>query len=204
MAKQKSKKLEPQAVEEPAAPETEEPNLGGRPTSFRPEYAREAAMLCKLGATDQELADFFDVTIRTINRWKVVHPEFADALRRGKDVADERVEASLYHRAMGLEYEEANPVKLKKVLYDGDGKKVAEEERVEIVMVKKVIPADTTAAVFWLKNRRAEQWRDIQRHEHGKPGEFEALSNEELDAEIEAAIQARTQTSAEASKKVRH
>lgn len=200
MTKPKSKKSKPQAAAAPKTPEPEEQNLGGRPTSFRPEYARDAAMLCKLGATDQELAEFFDVTIRTINRWKVVHPEFAEALKRGKDVADERVEASLYHRAMGLEYEEANPVKLKKVIYDSEGKKVAEEERVEIVMVKKVIPADTTAAVFWLKNRRAEQWRDIQRHEHGKPGEFDGLSNEELDEEIEAAIRARE----EASKQARH
>lgn len=177
----KIKKAKALAPKPDKVPEPEGPNLGGRPTSFLPEYAREAAMLCKLGATDQELADFFDVTIRTINRWKVVHPEFAEALKRGKDVADERVEASLYHRAMGLEYEEANPVKLKKVTYDGDGKKVAEEERVEIVMVKKVIPADTTAAMFWLKNRRTEQWRDIQRHEHGKPGEFSDLSDAELD-----------------------
>lgn len=149
------------------------------------EYIRQAEALCRLGATDQELADFFDVSDRTLNRWKITRPEFAEALKRGKEPADDRVQDSLYHKAMGLEYEEAHPVKLKKIIYGADGKKIQEEERVEIVMVKKIIPADTTAAIFWLKNRRAEEWRDVQRHEHGRPGDFARMTDEELLAKAE-------------------
>lgn len=164
----------------PATEKEPEPAVMGRPTDYRPEYAREATVLCSLGATDAQLADAFDVTVRTINRWKVTHEEFAAAIRKGKEPADDRVEDTLYHRAMGTEYERAHPVKLKKVIYGADGKKIQEEERVEIVMVKEVIPPDTTALIFWLKNRRKEQWRDVQQHEHGRPGDFERLSDDEL------------------------
>ena len=156
----------------------------GRPTSYRPEFARDTMFLCRLGATDAELADFFDVTVRTLNRWKVTHPDFAEAIRRGKEPADDRVEDSLYHRAMGTEYEKAHPIKLKKIVYGPDGKKIQEEERVEVVMVKEVIPPDTTAMIFWLKNRRAEQWRDIHKHEHGQPGDFDRMSDDDLQAFI--------------------
>lgn len=156
----------------------------GRPTSYQPKCAKEAMLLCKLGATDPEMAEFFEVNVRTLNRWKITHPDFAEAIRKGKEPADDRVEDSLYHRALGTEYEEAKPVKLKKTTYDADGKKQMEEERVEVVMVKKVIPADTTAMIFWLKNRRNKAWRDVQQVEHGKPGDFSHLSNEDLDDTI--------------------
>lgn len=188
MAKKK-KQAAPPAPPTPEAPLT----AMGRPTSYLPEYTRQAEQLCQLGATDAEMADFFDVTVRTINRWKVTHPEFSVAIRRGKASADNRVEDSLYHRAMGTEYEKAHPVKLKKVIYDNEGRKVAEEERVEVVMVKEIIPPDTTAMIFWLKNRRKEAWRDMQQHEHGKPGEFDAMD----DAALDAAILEQTQALAE-------
>lgn len=164
----------------PQAPEPVEVDpLMGRPTLYDPAYTRAVQFMCRAGATDVDLADFFDVTVRTINRWKVTHPEFAAAMKRGKEAADDRVEDSLYHRAMGTEYEEAHPIKLKEVEYS-DGKRVKETERVEVVMVKKVIPADTTAAIFWLKNRRKSDWRDVHQHEHGRPGDFEDLSDDQL------------------------
>ena len=168
----------------PKADPEREPTVMGRPTSYRPEFAREALLLCKLGATDPEMADFFEVNVRTLNRWKVTHADFAEAIRRGKEPADDRVEDSLYHRAMGTEYEEARPVKLKTITYDDKGQKKTEAEHVQVVMVKKVIPADTTAMIFWLKNRRNKAWRDVQQHEHGNPGDFSRLSDDELDAEI--------------------
>ncbi len=161
------------------APEPE-PTVMGRPTDYRPEYAREAMVLCQLGATDAQLADAFDVTVRTVNRWKVTHPDFAAAIRKGKEPADDRVEDTLFHRAMGTEYEKAHPFKVKKIIYGSDGKKIQEEERIEVVMVKEVIPPDTTALIFWLKNRRKDQWRDTHQHEHGRPGDFDQLSDDDL------------------------
>lgn len=156
----------------------------GRPTSYLPEYARVATALCTAGATDLELSECFGVSERTVNRWKLTHPEFAQACKAGKNEPDERVQRSLFHRAMGMEYEKAHPIKVKKITYDDKGKKVLEEERVEVVMVKEIIPPDTTAMIFWLKNRRALEWRDVHKHEHGRAGEFDNMTLEELKAKI--------------------
>lgn len=168
------------AIEKQENPqETEETQPVGRPTSYRPEYASHALALCQLGATDAELADYFGVAVRTIANWQSRYPEFHEALRTGKSEADDRVQRSLYQRAMGTEYEEAHPIKVKKTLYE-NGKKVAEEERIEVVMVKRIVPADTTAAIFWMKNRRSKEWRDVHKVEHGGAGAFDDLSDAQL------------------------
>jgi hypothetical protein len=78
---------------------------GGRPTSYRPEYAEQARKLCELGATDYELADFFDVDVVTVHRWRHTHDEFCNAVISGKNFADERVQRSLYQRAVGYTFE---------------------------------------------------------------------------------------------------
>ncbi len=178
MAKKTAKK-QPAAALEPV-----EPAPVGRPSSYDPDFTRQAEALCRLGATDQDLADFFAVSTRTINRWKVTCPEFVGAIRRAKEPADERVQDSLYHRAQDREVEEEQAIKVKKVAYGPDGKKILEEEKIEVVTVRKFIPADTTAMIFWLKNRRKQEWRDVQQHEHGKPGDFSSLEDQELDALI--------------------
>lgn len=125
----------------------------GRPTKFKPEYVVQAEKLCQLGATDQDIADFFEVDLRTIYRWKASHEDFCHALRIGKDVADERVERSLYQKAVG---------------YEQDAVKIfmpaGAEAPVYAPYREKVAP-DTTACIFWLKNRRKEDWRDKQQHE---------------------------------------
>jgi hypothetical protein len=74
---------------------------GGRPTDYSPAYNIQAAKLCALGATDEEIADFFDVDVRTIYRWKEKHPEFCQALKSNKDALDARVEKSLFQNAIG-------------------------------------------------------------------------------------------------------
>lgn len=141
--------------------------MAGRPSSYRPEFAEQAVKLCQLGATDAELADFFKVTTVTIWRWQSAHPEFCNALKRGKDAADERVERSLYARATGYTHDAV------KIFMPAGAKKPVYAEYQEHV------PPDTTAAIFWLKNRRAEQWRDkseqVIRHEH-----VNSLSDDEL------------------------
>lgn len=121
---------------------------GGRPTKYKPEYARQAAKMCELGATDDELADFFEVTRKTLCNWKSKHKEFLRALTLGKEASDARVVSSLYHRAMGYSHDEERIV-------TQDGKP-------EIVTVTRHYPPDTTAAIFWLKNRDPEKWREKQ------------------------------------------
>lgn len=121
--------------------------MAGRPTKYRPEFCEQASKLCKLGATDRELADFFGVKEWTINRWKAEYPEFSHALKLAKEESDNRVEQSLYRRALGYSHDAV------KILLTKDGD-VYREEYVEHY------PPDTTACIFWLKNRRPDAWRD--------------------------------------------
>lgn len=120
----------------------------GRPTLYKEDYAKQAKKLALLGATDQEMADFFEVDVRTIYRWKHDHDAFCQALKAGKDVADERVERSLYQKAIGYEQDEV------KIFMPGGA-----SEPVYAPFRAKIAP-DTTAAIFWLKNRRSKDWRD--------------------------------------------
>ena len=129
----------------------------GRPSKYDPKYVEQAEKLCLLGATEAEVADFFKVDVVTIYRWKVAHPEFCNALKVGKEAADNRVEQSLYHRALGYSH--------KAVKIFNDQGAPLEVEYTEHY------PPDTTACIFWLKNRRRDSWRD--RHDHeltGKDG----------------------------------
>ena len=117
----------------------------GQPTLYRAEYVEQARKLCeKFGATDRELADFFGVCLATVANWKVEHPQFLDALKTSKEVADRRVVESLYQRALGYDVES-------KISLDDTG-----SEMVEI----KHFPADPTSMIFWLKNRQPKDWRD--------------------------------------------
>lgn len=125
----------------------------GRPSKYKPEFAVQARQLTDLGATDRELATFFEVAESTLNLWKLAYPEFSESLKLGKDAADKRVEQSLYHRARGYSHEAV------KILMTKDGD-VYREEYVEHY------PPDTTAAIFWLKNRKPAEWRDKQEVEH--------------------------------------
>jgi hypothetical protein len=126
-----------------------------RPTKFKPEFAEQAQKLCRLGATDIDLADFFKVSDRTIYRWQTEHPEFCQALKVGKEAADDRIERSLYHKAAGYTFES-----VKIFMPSGSDKPVYAPYREHV-------PPDTTAAIFWLKNRRPGDWRDKTEVKHG-------------------------------------
>lgn len=130
---------------------------GGRPPKYSQEYADQARKLCLLGATDEEIASFFDVEVRTIYRWKLDHDEFCQALKVGKAEADDRVERSLYQKAIGYRQQAIK-------IFMPAGK----DDPVYAPYVEHMAP-DTTAAIFWLKNRRSQDWRDKQDHEHSGP-----------------------------------
>lgn|SRR5574343_159851 len=128
----------------------------GRPTAYKAEFAAQAEKLCALGATDLELADFFGVDVRTVYRWKHDNPDFCQALKVGKDALDDRVERSLYQRAVGYSFNSEK-------LFHFQGM-VTRADTVEHV------PPDPGAALSWLKNRRGDKWRDKIEHEHGVTG----------------------------------
>lgn len=137
----------------------------GRPTKYKDEYVEQAYKLCLLGHTDEELATFFDVHISTIYEWKLEYIEFSDAIKRGKDIADMEVAQKLLDRAMGAKTTKQQAIKLKTIDYD-NGKKCSETERIEVVELQDEAPPDTTALIFWLKNRKTSAWRDKQVTEH--------------------------------------
>ena len=129
---------------------------GGRPSAYKPEYVKQARKLCLLGATDKQLADFFGVSEKTLNTWKKAHPEFLQSLKEAKEEADNRVVRSLFERANGYTHPEE--------------KIFCSEGTVVRAKTTKQYPPDTTACIFWLKNRCKEDWRDKVDHEHGGPG----------------------------------
>lgn len=100
------------------------------------------------GMTDEQLAERMNITPSTLYEWKKRYPEISEALKKGKEVVDIQVENALLKRALGYSYEEV------KTEVTADGKKVT-------TTTKEVIP-DTTAQIFWLKNRRPDKWRDKQ------------------------------------------
>lgn len=125
----------------------------GRPTDYRPEFVARCAELCAQGATDAELADEFEVSVRTLYSWRNRYPEFLQALKTNKELADERVERSLYERATGYERDSV------KIFLAKDGSVVEAPFREHV-------PPDSTAMIFWLKNRKPVQWRDKVDLEH--------------------------------------
>lgn len=125
---------------------------GGRTSDYKQEYAEMAYKIALLGATDKELAEIFDVSEQTINNWKKQHKDFFLALKRGKSIADANIVDRLYQRAMGFEHDSEEI----KVVSMGSG----EGSEVVRVPVRKVYPPDTVAAIFWLKNRQKNNWRD--------------------------------------------
>ena len=133
----------------------------GRPSKFKPEFVDQARKLAELGATDREIADFFDVTEVTINRWKATNAEFCSSIKVGKQAADDRVEQSLYRKATGYSFDSE-----KIFQYEG--------EVIRAATVEHVPPSDT-AAIFWLKNRRKDEWRDRHDVQHSIDGDLAAV-----------------------------
>ena len=72
-----------------------------RPTKYQELFATQAKKLCRLGATNEELADFFEVAVSTIYEWQLKQESFSEALKGGKLLADAEVADKLYHRALG-------------------------------------------------------------------------------------------------------
>src|SRR3984893_18381590 len=121
----------------------------GRRSLYKPEFAEQAYGLCLAGATNQELADGFDVGHSTIDNWLRNHSEFAQAVRSGRSLADGKVAHALYSRAVGYSYESTRVL-----LHCGEP--VAVRHTVHL-------PPDIRAGIFWLRNRRPQQWRTASR-----------------------------------------
>lgn len=101
------------------------------------------------GLTDEQIAQNMGISRSTLNEWKNKYQDISDTLKKGKEVVDLQVENALLKRALGYSYEE-----------------VTFEHGEEVKRVRKEVVPDTTAQIFWLKNRRPDKWRDKQDIEH--------------------------------------
>ena len=127
----------------------------GRPSAYIEELHNDWAWsLAAEGLTDKEIAEKMGVAKSTLNKWKLGFPSFSDSLKRGKEIIDAQVQKSLYQRAIGYEYKE------KKVIVELDSNGNQKPARIETT--EKIVPPDTTAQIFWLKNRQPDKWRDKQ------------------------------------------
>jgi hypothetical protein len=102
---------------------------------------------CRDGLIEEQIAKNLGIGVSTLSKYKVEHIELVDALKKGKEVADVQVENALNKRALGYSYVEV------KTTTNADGIKTTTE-------ITKEVAADTTAQIFWLKNRKPKEWRD--------------------------------------------
>ena len=128
------------------------------------------------GLTDEQIATNMGINKATLYRWRNNYCDICDALKRGKEVVDTEVENALLKRAIGYTY---NEITQESQLNPATGKyKLA----ITKVVTKEVVP-DTTAQIFWLKNRRPDLWRDKQSMELSgevKNNPFAGLTTEQL------------------------
>lgn len=114
------------------------------------------------GLTDEQIAQNMGIAYSTLRSWRDKFSAISAVLKKGKEVVDRQVENALLKRALGYEYEE-----VKEKFEDG----VITERTV----TKKEVVPDTTAQIFWLKNRKPDKWRD-------KPGYEDTSELDKLDA----------------------
>lgn len=119
----------------------------GHPTDFDPRFVEQAYKLALLGLKLDEMATVFNVSDSTIDKWKIAHPEFAQAIKDGGLIADAEIVNVLRHKALG-------GVKAEKIFYDP---KIG-----EVVRAQHLLAPDTLAAIYWLNNRQPHLWRQRQ------------------------------------------
>lgn len=113
------------------------------------------------GLIDKQIAHNMGVSYTSLREWKNQFPAIAEALRKGKEVVDREVENALFKSAIGYTQTIRKPVKVRDVEYDpGTGRKVREVERWVAVEEEIHVPPQVTAQIFWLKNRKPDQWRE--------------------------------------------
>ena len=131
------------------------PNKGGRPATYSPKFHPQAAkVLWARGATVAELATAFDVAPSTIWQWKISHPAFFESCRLGLEAATDRVERSMFERAVGYTFDT-----VKVIVCNGAP---------VLVPYRQHVPPDPRAGEFCLTNRRPDRWKHKHNVEHNE------------------------------------
>lgn len=115
----------------------------------------QARKLCLLGATTEDLAEFFHVSVSTVSKWLVEVPAFSESVKGAKEELDGKVVRRLFERATGYSHPDVHISNYQGAITQTD--------------ITKHYPPDATSAIFWLKNRRPHEWRDRIEHT-GKDG----------------------------------
>lgn len=114
------------------------------------------------GLTDEQIAKNMQISTSTYYDYRKKYVEISEALKKGKEIIDYKVEDSLLKKCFGYNAKVKKNVKVKRVEYNDDGYKSNEYEEIIEVYDEVHVPADTTAQIFWLKNRKPEKWREKQ------------------------------------------
>lgn len=124
-----------------AAEKKERKSNAGAPTKFSEKMLDQVFEMALLGLTDVQMAKVLGVCDATFSNYKNEHPQFLEALTRGKEEADGKVARAMYNRALG--------VTIREEALTRDG---------EVVTLHKELPSDTAAAKHWLANRQRGKW----------------------------------------------
>lgn len=135
-------------LSQPAAPINKDApeNKGGRPTKYEDIDLEYVEKLASAGLTDVQIAAIMEIAPSTLYLWKNEHPEFSEALKRGKEVADEKVVKALYSRALGYTHPDVHISNF--------------QGMVTVTPIFKHYPPDPTSCIFWLKKRKPKDWGD--------------------------------------------
>ena len=101
------------------------------------------------GLTDVQIAKKIGISKQTFYDWQKRYPDFSDPLKKGKEIVDRQVENALLKKALGYSYKECTEIT------DAEG-------NVSTKIITKYVIPDTTAQIFWLKNRKPNEWREKQ------------------------------------------
>lgn len=148
---------------------------GGRPSKFDSLSEldlKNIERLAKRGFTDKEMSEFVDVTEQTFNNWKKDHPEFFESLKDWKLEADNKVERSLYERATGYSHPEDKIFR------------AAGEKEALVVKTEKHYAPDTTACIYWLNNRKPNEYKNRFEYKGDVNQTNTDLTEDALDARI--------------------
>lgn len=115
-------------------------------------FPAKVLKLAEKGLSDREISKQLGIATSTFYEYKKEHPEFSDALKKGKEPIDNDVENALLKKALGYDYEEQ--VTEERISEDGT------QHPAVVRTLKKHMPGDATAQIFWLKNRMPKEWRD--------------------------------------------
>ncbi|MEK8128365.1 transposase [Paenibacillus filicis] len=141
----------------------------GRPSKYESHVLPKLNLVeswARDGLTLDQISHNLGIALSTFCDYKNQYSELSEALKNGKDDIDILVENALLKRAVGYEYEEVT----KEPLYGPGGKMFRNDDGTPMIavtkIVKKQVAPDTTAQIFWLKNRKPGAWRDKQDIEH--------------------------------------